>query len=65
MLFRSEPMKGGEASFVEVQGTAEGKAFSRSQLDNLLGLASGGLAQIFARQREILAMAPTPRALGR
>ena len=60
-----EPMNGGEPSFVEVQGTAEGKAFSRGELDNLLGLASGGIAQIFSRQREILAVPPTPRALGR
>jgi ribonuclease PH len=60
-----EPMSGGEPTFVEVQGTAEGKAFSRGELDNLLGLASGGLAQIFSRQREILATPPTPRALGR
>jgi ribonuclease PH len=48
-----------------VQGTAEGKAFSRSELDSLLGLAAGGLEQIFAKQREIIATPPTPRQLGR
>src|SRR6187431_2768046 len=33
-----QPIDGGEAKFVEVQGTAEGVAFSRSQLDALLAL---------------------------
>ncbi len=33
----------GEPRFVEVQGTAEGGAFSRSELDSLLDLAGGGL----------------------
>ena len=37
------PVGGGETRFVEVQGTAEGKAFSRSELDSLLGLAERGL----------------------
>jgi ribonuclease PH len=60
-----QPMNGGEPTFVEVQGTAEGKAFSRGELDSLLGLAAGGLEQIFAKQREIIAMPPTPRQLGR
>ena len=39
---------------VEVQGTAEGEAFSRAQLNELIDLAERGLKQIFARQREIL-----------
>ena len=56
---------GGEATFVEVQGTAEGKAFSRSELDVLLGLASDGIGQIFNMQREVIAIAPSKRALGR
>jgi ribonuclease PH len=60
-----QPMGGGDATFVEVQGTAEGKAFSRSELDTLLGLATDGISQIFAMQREIIAVAPTPRQLGR
>src|SRR5215216_2115081 len=37
-----------EGRFVEVQGTAEGKAFSRTELDTLLALAEGGLNEIFA-----------------
>ncbi|MFK8023754.1 MAG: ribonuclease PH [Ilumatobacter sp.] len=51
----------GEARFVEVQGTAEGMAFSRSQLDELLGLAEGGLSEIIAAQAELLAVAPPAR----
>ena len=39
---------------VEVQGTAEGKPFDRSRLNELLDLAEVGLKQIFIRQREVL-----------
>lgn len=39
---------------VEVQGTAEGAPFSRTQLNELIDLAEHGLKQIFARQQEIL-----------
>jgi ribonuclease PH len=52
----------GEGRFVEVQGTAEGVAFSRSELDDLLGLAESGITRIFALQREVLADPPPPRA---
>lgn len=60
-----QPVAGGEPSFVEVQGTAEGKAFTRGELDDLLGLATHGLGQIFTVQRNVLSTAPTPRTLGR
>ncbi len=56
------PVAGGDASFVEVQGTAEGMTFSRSQLDSLLGLAEGGLATISDAQAALAAEAPSPRA---
>jgi ribonuclease PH len=55
------PVAGGQPRFVEVQGTAEGMAFSRHELDSLLGLAEGGLAQIAAAQREIVAVPPPAR----
>lgn len=55
----------GEAKFVEVQGTAEGMAFSRSQLDQLLGLAEGGLVTITEMQADLVATAPTPRPVQR
>ncbi len=47
--------------FVEVQGTAEGLPFSRSELDDLLGLAEHGIASILDLQTEVLATPPTPR----
>ena len=56
------PVSGGAAKFVEVQGTAEGQAFSREQLDVLLGLAEQGLTQVFDQQRSIIAVPPAPRA---
>jgi ribonuclease PH len=51
----------GAGRFVEVQGTAEGDPFSRSELDDLLGLAEAGIAQLFELQREMLAEPPAPR----
>ena len=42
-------------------GTAEGKAFNRGQLDALVDLAAGGITQIVAAQRAILAEPPVAR----
>ena len=52
----------GTGKFVEVQGTAEGAAFSRSELDSMLALAEHGISEIFDLQRELLAVPPPPRA---
>ena len=52
----------GDGQFVEVQGTAEGLAFSRGELDALLGLAEAGLRELFAQQTGVLATPPAPRA---
>lgn len=41
--------------FVEVQGTAEGHAFRRDELDALLDLASHGIRQLMAAQEAALA----------
>ncbi|HEV3180596.1 MAG TPA: ribonuclease PH [Steroidobacteraceae bacterium] len=40
--------------FVEVQGTAEGHAFRRHELDALLNLAASGIAALFTLQAETL-----------
>jgi ribonuclease PH len=45
----------GDGRFVEVQGTAEGAAFDRAELDALLDLAVGGCASLAAAQRAALA----------
>jgi ribonuclease PH len=45
----------GSGRLVEVQGTAEGKAFSREQLDALLDLATSGIEQLTEFQRQVLA----------
>ena len=47
--------------FVEVQGTAEGKAFSKSELDDLLSLAEHGIAEILDAQALVLETPPPPR----
>ena len=49
------------ARFIEVQGTAEGLPFTRSELDDLLGLAEHGIADILDRQAEVVATPPPPR----
>lgn len=45
----------GSGSFVEVQGTAEGAPFDRTELNSLLDLAVAGAATLTGLQREALA----------
>jgi ribonuclease PH len=41
----------GSGKIVEVQGTAEGEPFDRSQLDRMLDLAGKGISELVAEQR--------------
>ena len=41
-------------AFIEIQGTAEGHAFRRSELDDMLGLAEKGINELFECQRQVL-----------
>ena len=50
--------------FIEVQGTAEGHAFRRHELDELLDLAAASCQKLFAAQTEALAE-PLPDKRGR
>lgn len=45
-------------AFVEIQGTAEGHAFRRHELDALLNLAANGLGDLFSLQVQALASSP-------
>jgi ribonuclease PH len=45
----------GRGLFVEVQGTAEGAPFDRTELNSLLDLALGGTTSLAALQAEALA----------
>ncbi|MGA0940185.1 MAG: ribonuclease PH [Burkholderiaceae bacterium] len=45
--------------FVEVQGTAEGAAFSRTEMGQLLDLAEKGIQELVAMQRAALSSQPT------
>lgn len=40
-----------EGQFIEVQGTAEDKSFSRDQLNNMLALAENGIVQLIEIQK--------------
>ena len=44
--------------FIELQGTAEGHAFRRDELDAMLALAEAGCRELFALQRAALAQPP-------
>ena len=47
----------GAGHYVEVQGTAEGVAFTRLEMDALLGLAEQGIRDLVALQKKALAVA--------
>ncbi len=42
----------GEGKLVEVQATAEGEPFGRDQLNHMVDLASGGIAELVEQQRK-------------
>jgi ribonuclease PH len=48
-----------QGEFVEVQGTAEGKPFSRETIDSLLALAGKGISELFQAQRAAFETAAT------
>jgi ribonuclease PH len=47
----------GSGGFVEVQGTAEGQPFSRTEMDALLALADKGIRDLNALQKQALGVA--------
>jgi ribonuclease PH len=44
----------GAGKFVEVQGTAEGKAFAKKDMDAMVKLAEKGIRELFVLQKKIL-----------
>ena len=57
-----------KGEFIELQGTGEGRAFSRDELDTLMGYAAKGISELHAAQREALGeraalIAPKPLLL--
>ena len=54
-----------EGRFVEVQGTAEGQAFTRGELDGMLGLAEKGIGEIIDLQRQMVAEPPPFRRVSK
>ena len=42
------------SGFIEVQGTAEGRAFSAADLDSMLSVAQKGMAEIFEYQEAVI-----------
>jgi ribonuclease PH len=51
----------GSGGLVEVQGTAEGAPFSGLELDSMLTLARGGIAQLLGAQADVVATPPPGR----
>jgi ribonuclease PH len=46
----------GRGGFVEIQGTAEGEPFERTDMDRLLALADRGIRELVAAQRRVLGL---------
>lgn len=44
----------GSGEFIEVQGTGEGRPFSRRELDQLLAVAETGIEQLISYQKDVL-----------
>jgi ribonuclease PH len=42
------------SAFIEIQGTAEGHAFRKEELDAMLALADMGIQQLISKQRQAL-----------
>jgi ribonuclease PH len=55
----------GSGRFIEVQGTAEGLPFTRSELNSLLDLGVKGIEEIVALQEQMTAEQPSPRPSSR
>ena len=47
-------VKTGDGRFIEIQGTAESEPFSNDALAGLLELADRGIAELIAKQRDIV-----------
>ncbi|QQS34273.1 MAG: ribonuclease PH [Acidobacteriota bacterium] len=45
----------GSGKFIELQGTAEREPFTREQMDEMVLLAEKGIAELFEKQRRVLA----------
>lgn len=48
---------------IEIQGTAEGMAFSKNELDELVSLATVGIGEIMELQQQVLSVPPSPREI--
>jgi ribonuclease PH len=44
----------GSGKFIEIQGTAEGKAFTRDQMNNLIDIAEHGIKQLTDIQNSLI-----------
>ena len=54
-----------EGRYVEVQGTAEGQAFSRSELESMLSLGEKGIGEIVGLQQQMVAEPPPFRRVSK
>ena len=45
----------GSGGIVEIQGTAEGEPFTRSQMNQLVDMAEAGIKELIVRQKQVLA----------
>jgi len=52
----------GSGHFVEIQATAEGRAFTGSEMQDLLALAAAGIRRLTDEQRAVLPLKFSARA---
>ena len=43
-----------QGKFIEIQGTAEGEAFSKEEMSNMLSLAEKGIVELIGLQKQAL-----------
>ena len=46
----------GSGGFVEIQGTAEGEPFKRSEMNAMLDLAQEGIVMLISKQKAVLGL---------
>jgi ribonuclease PH len=50
----------GSGKFIEVQGTAETKPFTRRQMERMAQMAEGGIKELLREQKKVIASLPPP-----
>jgi ribonuclease PH len=50
----------GSGKFIEVQGTAETRPFTRKQMERMAEMAQSGIKELLREQKKVIASLPPP-----